>query len=90
MIESEDSSLTFYMDREGVDARQLMPRDEEGFIVVLDGGDVAANKADVYPVQVTSVSKQRSFSGGEADTLMISYAITDEPAENVAVPALTP
>lgn len=87
VIESEDSSLTYYMDREGVDARQLMPRDEEGFIVVLDGGDVAANKADVYPVQVTSVSKKRSFSGNEADVLVISYAITDEPAENVAVPA---
>lgn len=90
VITAEDSSLTFYMDKEGVDARALMPRDEVGYIVVLDGGDVTANKADVYPVQVTSVSKQRSFSGGEADTLVISYAITDEPAENVAVPATTP
>jgi hypothetical protein len=86
-ISSEDSSLTFYMDREGVDARALMPRDEEGFIVILDGGDVAANKMDVYPVTVTSLSKNREVSGENADTLVISYAITQEPSEDVAVPA---
>jgi hypothetical protein len=87
VISAEDSSLTFYMDREGVDARALMPRDEEGFIMILDGGDVQNNKADVYPVTVTSLSKNREVAGDNADTLVISYAITSEPSENVSVPA---
>ncbi|MFC5996951.1 hypothetical protein ACFQE5_22325 [Pseudonocardia hispaniensis] len=86
-ISAEDSSITFYMDKEGVDARALMPRDQAGFIVILDGGDVAANKMDVYPVTVTSHSKNREVGGGAADTLVISYAITSEPSENVPVPA---
>lgn len=86
-ISAEDSSITFYMDKEGVDARALMPRDQAGFIVILDGGDVAANKMDVYPVTVTSHSKNREVGGKTADTLVISYAITSEPSENVPVPA---
>jgi hypothetical protein len=86
-ISADDSSLTFYMSRDGVDARALMPRDETGFIAILDGGDVAANKMDVFPVTVSSHSKQRSVQGSDADTLVISYAITSEPSENVTVPA---
>ncbi len=64
-----------------------MPRDEDGFIVRLDGGDVAGNKCRVFPVTVSSVAVMASLNGGEADTLVFSYAITGEPAENVAVPA---
>lgn len=87
VIEAEDSSVTMYMDKEGVDARALMPRDEDGFMVVLDGGDVPGNKMDVYPVTVTSHSKNREVDGGKADTLVISYAITSEPYENLTVPS---
>lgn len=87
VIEAEASTITMYADVEGVDARVLMPRDEEGFIVRLDGGDVAANKCRVFPVTVSSVAVTTSLNGGEADTLVFSYAITTEPAENVAVPA---
>lgn len=87
VITAEDSSLTMYMSKNGVDARSLMPRDQSGFIVILDGGDIAANKMDVYPVTVMSVSKNREVDGGDADTLMVSYAITAAPSENIAVPA---
>lgn len=86
VINAEDSTLVMYMDKEGVDARALMSRDEAGFICIMDGGDVTANKFDVYPVTVTSVSKMRSVAGSDADRLTFSYAITDEPTENVAVP----
>lgn len=86
-ITAEDATLTMYMDKEGVDARALMPRDETGFIVILDGGDVAANKMDVYPVTVSSLSKNREVSGENADTIVFSYSITAEPSEDVAVPA---
>jgi hypothetical protein len=85
-ITSEDSSLTMFASKNGIDARSLMPRDASGHIVWMDGGDVAGNKMDVYPVTVSSVSKQRQVQGGEVDTLMIAYAITDVPSENVTVP----
>lgn len=85
-IKAEDSSLTMYASTNGVDARALMPRDATGFIVWMDGGDVASNKMDVYPVTVTSVSKQREVDGKDADTLVFSYAITSVPSENITVP----
>lgn len=81
------SSITFYGDREGVDARAAMPRDTEGFMYIADGGLVAANKADVFPVKVSSVGKVRS-TGDQAFQVTITYAITAEPAEDVAIPSL--
>jgi hypothetical protein len=86
-ITAEDSSLTMYASKNGVDARALMPRDAIGHIVWLDGGDITGNKMDVFPVTVSSLSKVRSASGEDADTLVISFAITSEPAESVSVPA---
>jgi hypothetical protein len=86
VITADDSSLTLYMSKNGVDGRALMPQDAVGFIVWLDGGDVAANKMDVFPVTVASHSKQRQADGGNADTLMISYAITSVPSLNITVP----
>lgn len=86
-IEAADSSLTFYASENSVDVRALLPRDTDGFILWLDGGDVAANKMDVFPVTVRSVSKMRS-AGSEAARIMVSFSITREPAENVTVPAL--
>jgi hypothetical protein len=76
-----------YASKNGTDARALMPRDAVGYVVWLDGGDVASNRMDVFPVTVSSVSKQRSASGEDADTLVFAYAITSEPAENVSIPA---
>lgn len=86
-ITAEDSSLTMYASANGVDARALMPRDAVGHIVWMDGGDVASNKCDVFPVTVTSVSKQREVEGQDADTLVFAFAITSEPSEDVTVPA---
>lgn len=86
-ISAEDSSLTMYASKNGVDARALMPQDATGHIVWLDGGDTAAYKMDVWKVSVASVSKQRSADGSDADTLVFSFSPTDVPATNVAVPA---
>ena len=86
-ITAEDSSITLYMSKDGIDGRTLMARDAVGYIVWLDGGDTVSYKADVYPVTVSSVSKQRSVQGSEADTIVFSYAITAQPSENVTVPA---
>lgn len=85
-IEAEDSSLTFYASQNSVDVRSLLPRDTNGYIVWLDGGDVAANKADVYPIKVRAVSKMRSASN-DAARIEIQFSVTGSPAENVTVPA---
>lgn len=86
-ISAEESTLVMYMSKNGVDVRALMPRDAVGYIVWLDGGDIAANKMDVFKVSVSSHSKGRSFTGSDADRITINYAITAEPSENIAVPA---
>lgn len=84
---SDDSSLTCYAARDGIDIRTVFARGDVGFIVMQDGGDVAIYPMDVYPVEVISVPKQRSTD--EAFGVMIQFSITGEPAEDVATPALT-
>lgn len=84
---AEDSSLTLYASKNGVDVRALLPRLTTGFIMFCDGGDLAANKADVFPIQVMSVGKVRSVGGDAADQLTVQFSITREPGENVTVPA---
>lgn len=86
-ITAEDSSITFYADRDGTAVQTLLPRNEEGFIVILDQGDELGKVMDVYPVTVMSQSKSRSVEGSAAASITIQFAITSEPAENVAVPA---
>lgn len=85
-----DSSLTMLMDEQGVDARSLLTDDTEGYIVWLYGGDVEGNKMSVFPVTVASQSPQISVDGSAPDTMMFSFAITSNPARNLAVPAEAP
>lgn len=81
------SSITFYGSQDAIDARVAMPRDTEGFLVIADGGLGTGSKADVFPVKVSSVGKVRS-TGDQAFQVTITYSITAEPAEDVAVPSL--
>lgn len=83
---ADDSSIKFYADASGADARVLFPRDQTGFILRMDGGDVAGRKMDVFPVRVSSVPKEMG-TGDDAATLEVMFAITSEPAENVIIPA---
>lgn len=82
---AEDSSLTFFGTRTGADVRTLLPRGTVGFIVFLDGGDVAGSRMDVYPVTVISIPKERSMD--EAFGIMAQFSITAAPAEDVLIPA---
>lgn len=83
---ADDSSIKFYADPSGVDARSLFPRDQEGYILRMDGGDVAGRKMDVFPIRVSSTSKDMG-TGDDGATLTVMFAITAEPAENVTIPA---
>lgn len=84
-ITAADSSLTFWASKDGDDVRSLLTREETGFIVWMDEGDVEAQTMDVYPVTVTSQAKVRELD--QAAQIMAQFAITSEPAENVAIPA---
>jgi hypothetical protein len=82
---ADDSSLTFYASSNSIDVRALLPRGTTGFIVWFDEGDVPAKKMDVYPVTVGSVPKDRSIE--DPAHIIVNFAITRVPAENVTVPA---
>jgi len=86
-ITAEESSLTFYADPTGEDVREIMPRDAEGFIVRMLGGDTPGRKMDVFPVRVTTVSKLANIGEDEAARIQVQFAITREPAEDVEIPA---
>lgn len=84
--QADASSITFYASQDGADIRDVLQRGLAGYLVFMDGGDVPAQPMDVFPVDVTSVGKVRS-TGDQASQLTVSFAITAEPAEDVAIPA---
>ena len=82
--EADNSSLTFYSDLGSVDVRSLLQRGTRGFVVWMDEGDTTGLLMDVFPVQVISAPKQRGLD--DPARIMIQFAVTSEPAENVTVP----
>ena len=86
-ITADDSSITFYIDASGVDARSLFPRDTTGNVVRMPGGDVAGRKCDVFPSRVTTATKLVNVGSEDAALLQVSFAIVREPAEDVTIPA---
>jgi hypothetical protein len=83
--EAADSSLKFYQSRDTDDIRAILPRDTQGFILLMWGGDVPTQKMDVFPVTVTSAGKSIP-DNADAD-ITVMFAITSEPAEDVTIPA---
>lgn len=82
---SGNPSLAIYAAKNGVDARSTLVFGYTGFVVMLDGGDVAGYKMDVWPVQVIAKPKQRSDS--DPLTILYQFSIPQPPAEDVTVPA---
>lgn len=89
MITADASSLGFYLDEDSVDVRSVLPRDTVGFIVRFTEGDddgISGTKTmDVFPVKVSSASKASDTS--KPGTIVVSFVITSEPAENILVPS---
>lgn len=86
-VTAEESSFTFYADPSGVDARALMSRGTEGYVVRMMGGDVAGRKMDIFPVRVKTVTKLANVGENEAARIQVQFSITREPAEDVTIPA---
>jgi hypothetical protein len=82
--EVADSSLKIYASQDTNDVRSLLPRNTTGFVVMLWGGDVSSQHMDVFPVTVSSCGKEVPDSA-DAD-LMVTFAITSVPAEDVVIP----
>lgn len=86
-ITAEESSFIMYADPSGDDARDLMPRGTEGYVVRMPGGDVPGRKMYVYPVRVKTVSVLAQVGESEATRLQFQFSITREPAENLSIPS---
>lgn len=83
----DDSSLTMYSDRNGDDVRQVLPRETEGHIVWLHGGDIPGNNTmDVFPVRVGSVGKPVTIDD-DASSIVVTFNVTAEPSEDLEIPA---
>lgn len=84
---AEDSSLTFYADEVGNDARDVLPYKTTGYIVIMHGGYVATQPMDVFPIRVRSVGKPVSVSDTLA-TVVIGCSITREPVLDAPIPSV--
>lgn len=82
---ADDSSVTMYASSNSIDVRALLPRGTSGFLIWFDEGDVAGRKADLYPITVGSIAKDRSLE--EAARIIVNMAVTRTPTENFTVPA---
>jgi hypothetical protein len=85
LIQADDSTIDFYMSSTSNDVRTLLTQDLTGYIVNLLEGDIAGRKMDVWPVTVSSVSKENA--GASPATLTVTFAITAVPSQNIVVPA---
>ena len=83
-----DAQITFYASRDTNDIRRVQRRDDEFYIFIADGGDVAGQLARVFAVQVSSVTPTINVEGSESSRVMINYSIT-QVAEQVLIPALS-
>lgn len=83
-LTADDSSITFYADVTGSDIRNVLSRDQQTNLGIMDGGDVAGRKADYFAVTVASVGKVRDME--DSPRLTVTFTIRDY-GENKTVPA---
>lgn len=84
-----DSSITFYEDDTSATLETTLAKGTVGFIVILRKGDVPTSPSmDIYPVRVASRTPAITVDN-EAAKWMAKFSITDTPALDAAVPALT-
>lgn len=84
MITAPSSSINFYESQTSTDIRAVLARGSAGYIVLPWDGVGSANLIDVFPVTVTSLPKQSSTS--DVQQIQVQFAITAQPAENIAMP----
>ncbi|MER5642050.1 hypothetical protein ABT095_34575 [Kitasatospora sp. NPDC002227] len=81
------SSLTFYEDLAAETVETLLSKDVVGYVVILRKGDIPQSKSmDIFPVRVGSRAPSYS-TGTEPAKFKVSFAITDVPTLDAAIPA---
>lgn len=84
-LTSATNDITCYTSVNSNDARTLLIRGTNGFIVLMWEGDVVGQKMDVFPVQVMAAAMDTTVEN--AGTCVFSFAATKIPASNLAIPA---
>lgn len=84
-IVADDSALNTYADSTSVDIRSVLARDDDGFVVIMDEGDIVGHLMDVFPARVSATPKLRARS--DPAQIRAQFTVTSEPAENVTIPA---
>jgi hypothetical protein len=83
-LDANGSQITFYLSQNSSDVRTLLPRDTNGYVVVLWEGDVTGQRMDVFPVRVmTDANETNTETPGQTSVM---FAVTRIPAINVVIP----
>ncbi|MET8326255.1 hypothetical protein [Streptomyces sp. NPDC005181] len=86
---ADASTLTFYEDKAGDTIETLLSKGEEGYVVILRKGDVPASKSmDIFPTRVASRAPAYS-AGSDPAKFTVTFAVSDDPTLDAAVPATT-
>ncbi|MGW4047820.1 phage tail tube protein [Streptomyces sp. NPDC004721] len=84
---ADASTLTFYEDKASETIESLLSKGVEGFVVILRKGDVPQSKSmDVFPVRVAGRAPAYS-TGSDPAKFTVTYAISDQPTLDAAIPA---
>jgi len=83
-LTSATNDVTLYNSQNSNDARSLLARDLNGYMVLLWEGDVTGQKMDVFPVRVMAQALDSATDNPGATTY--SFAATKLPAINVTIP----
>ena len=83
-LTSANNDITVYLSQNSVDARTLLPRDTNGFMVCLWEGDVTGQKMDVFPARVVTQAVDTTVD--DPGQVTISFAVTKIPAINLTIP----
>lgn len=83
-LDANGSQITFYLSQNSSDVRTLLPRDVNGYVVVLWEGDVTGQKMDVFPVRVMTDANETNTETPGQTTVM--FSVTKLPAINVTIP----
>jgi hypothetical protein len=83
-LTSPQNNIDFYLDTGGNDARSLLTRDTNGYIVILWEGDVTGRRMDVFPARV--ITQANDTNTEDPGKTTVEFAITKIPAIYVLVP----
>jgi hypothetical protein len=79
MTTADDSSINFWGDEDGADARTLFTLRGRGVVLFMDGGDDETKKMEAFPVAVSKRDIVRSLT--DPLQVAIGFTVTAEPRE---------